>query len=321
MKALNMRPPDYFPRATEVIPEIVDIVNSLINKGIAYERNGNVYYDLDTYPEFGKLSRLAKEEMLPTANERGNNPDDPNKKSPLDFVLWQAQADGEPAWESPWGMGRPGWHIECSAMINKLLGDTIDIHIGGSDLEFPHHECEIAQMEPLTGKTPYVRYWMHVAMVRYQGEKMSKSLGNLVMVNDLLKDHKPDTIRICLSLHHYRETWEYTEADLEEATRLKTHFDIALEANGGDGSALDGQETEQKFRAAMDDDLQTPKALELLSGLSERIVEGSRIGLNVQIAQETLRCCGSVLGLRFDSGESAPGVDTGWVNHLLRFAE
>ncbi len=321
MKALNMRPPDYFPRATDVIPEIIETVGSLIAKGMAYESNGNVYYDLDKYPEFGQLSQIPKEEMLSIANERGNNPDDPNKKSPLDFVLWQAKAEGEPAWKSPWGMGRPGWHIECSTMINKLLGETIDIHIGGSDLEFPHHECEIAQMEPVTGKSPFVRNWMHVAMVRYQGEKMSKSLGNLIMVNDLLKDHQPDTIRICLSLHHYRETWEYTEADLEKAKKLNTRFEQALETMGGDGAVLDAQGVELNFRTAMDDDLQTPKAIDLLADLADEIVEGAQKEMNIQKAQETLRCCGSVLGLRFDAKDPAAEIEAGWDTHLLRFPE
>src|SRR5512133_2544478 len=145
MIALNVRPPYYYPRATDVIPEIVQSVEALLEAGLAYVKNGSVYYDIHRYPDFGQLSHLPYAEMLPVANERGNSPDDPNKRDPLDFVLWQAQAPGEPAWDSPWGPGRPGWHIECSTMATKLLGDTVDIHGGGADLLFPHHECETAQ--------------------------------------------------------------------------------------------------------------------------------------------------------------------------------
>jgi L-cysteine:1D-myo-inositol 2-amino-2-deoxy-alpha-D-glucopyranoside ligase len=177
MQSLNVRPPDYYPRATEVIPDIIKMVERLIREGKAYPSGGSVYYHVNTWPEFGKLSHLPRQEMLPIANERGNDPNDPKKQDPLDFVLWQAQAPGEPAWTSPWGPGRPGWHIECSAMSTRYLGNTIDVHSGGGDLIFPHHECEIAQVEPITGQKPFVRTWMHMAMVRHLGEKMSKSLG------------------------------------------------------------------------------------------------------------------------------------------------
>jgi len=187
MQAINMRPPDYYPRATDVIAEFVAIVETLIKQDVAYESNGNVYFHVDKFERFGALSGIPREQMLAIANERGNNPDDPHKHNPLDFVLWQAQAHGEPAWDSPWGAGRPGWHIECTAMNRKFLGDRVDIHGGGGDLIFPHHECEIAQAESATGVVPFVRVWMHVAMVRKDGEKMSKSLGNLVWVSELLK--------------------------------------------------------------------------------------------------------------------------------------
>ena len=179
MQALNVRAPDFYPRATDAIPEIVEWVQNLLEAGVAYESGGNVYYDVNAWSDFGELSAIPRSEMLPIANERGNHPDDPAKYNPLDFVLWQAMAPGEPSWESPWGPGRPGWHIECSTLSTKYLGETIDIHSGGADLCFPHHECEIAQVEPVTSELPFVRYWMHTAMVYHDGDKMIKSLGNL----------------------------------------------------------------------------------------------------------------------------------------------
>ena len=205
MQSLNVRAPDHFPRATDVIPQIIEMVATLLEQGVAYVANGNVYFSAAAWPHFGQLSGLARPELLPVANEHGNRPDDPHKRDPLDFVLWQAHASGEPSWDSPWGPGRPGWHIECSAMATHLLGETIDIHCGGSDLVFPHHECEIAQSETVTGRQPFANFWVHVAMVGYEGEKMSKSLGNLVMVRELLTDYSPDAVRLYLAQHHYRQ--------------------------------------------------------------------------------------------------------------------
>ena len=155
MQALNVRPPDYFPRASDAIDAILALADKLLTLGLAYVVDGSVYYQVANWPEFGQLSHIPRADMLPIANERGNRADDPKKRDPLDFVLWQAQAPGEPAWDSPWGLGRPGWHIECSALSTSLLGDTIDLHSGGSDLIFPHHECEIAQSEPATGSRPF----------------------------------------------------------------------------------------------------------------------------------------------------------------------
>ena len=198
MAALNVRPPDRYPRATETIDQMIGMVEALVQRGFAYEAGGSVYFDLSTWPAYGQLSGIPPEEMLAVANERGNRPDDPNKRNPLDFVLWQAREPGEPTWPSPWGPGRPGWHIECSAMAVSHLGETIDIHAGGSDLVFPHHESEIAQVEPLTGR-PFVRFWFHTAMVEHEDEKMSKSLGNLVMVRDLLEQVSPDALRLYLA--------------------------------------------------------------------------------------------------------------------------
>ena len=235
MIALNVLPPDYFPHATDVIPEIIHSVEDLIGAGVAYVKNGSVYYQVSRYPEFGQLSHLPHSEMLPVANERGNRPEDPNKRDPLDFVLWQAQAPGEPAWESSWGPGRPGWHIECSTMATKYLGKTVDIHGGGLDLCFPHHECEIAQVKPVLGQDPYVRYWMHTAMVGYQGEKMSKSLGNLVMVDKLMDTYSPDALRLYLGSHHYREAWSYDETELKKFQELANSLSQAVRGEKREG--------------------------------------------------------------------------------------
>ncbi|HET8522612.1 MAG TPA: cysteine--tRNA ligase, partial [Thermomicrobiales bacterium] len=211
MRGLNALEQDHFVLATEHIPRMVEMIQALIDAGHGYVKDGSVYYDVSSDPDFGKLSHLDRAEMLPIANERGNNPDDPKKRHPLDFVLWQAAAPNEPTWPSPWGEGRPGWHIECSAMATQYLGPKIDIHGGGADLVFPHHECEIAQSEGATGQEPFARYWMHVGMVGYQGEKMSKSLGNLVLVRDALDTYSADAVRLYLFSHHYRSTWEYRD--------------------------------------------------------------------------------------------------------------
>jgi L-cysteine:1D-myo-inositol 2-amino-2-deoxy-alpha-D-glucopyranoside ligase len=320
MQALNVRPPDHYPRATDVIPEIVEGVQALIDTGLAYESSGSVYYRADAWPEFGKLSHLPREEMLEIANERGNNPDDPNKRHPLDFVLWQAHAPGEPAWDSPWGEGRPGWHIECSSMVAKYLGDTIDLHSGGGDLLFPHHECEIAQIEPITGKKPFVRCWLHTAMVELDGEKMSKSLGNLIMIRDLLKENSADAIRYYLANHHYREAWEHDAAELQSATEAVRVLAEAVTAPGGtQGEALDAAPMVDAFVQAMDNDLDTVGALVVLLQLAEAIQEAAHAQRPIDAAQEQLRKLATVFGLRLTADESEARVVEGWQRHLARF--
>ena len=320
MISLNVRPPDYYPRATDMIPEIVALVQQLVEKGLAYESAGNVYFDVHSWPEFGKLNRLPYGEMLPIANERGNFPNDPKKRDPLDFVLWQAQAAGEPAWDSPWGMGRPGWHIECSAMSTKLVGETIDFHSGGGDLTFPHHECEIAQVEPLTGKKPFVRIWLHVAMVRYQGEKMSKSLGNLIWVQELLKTCSADSVRVYLAGYHYRQAWEYDERKVKEAEALAAQFRECISLSGGSGKPLDAIPAWAAFTRAMNDDLNTPAALSVLSDLAAQIREAAGVKREVRSAQQALRELGSVFGLRFENPQVEQRVIEGWGRHMQRFA-
>ena len=312
MMALNVRPPDYFPRATDVIPEIIHSVEDLIRVGVAYVKNGSVYYEVSRYPEFGQLSHLLQSEMLPVANEHGNHPEDPNKRDPLDFVLWQAQAPGEPAWESSWGPGRPGWHIECSTMVTKYLGKTVDIHGGGLDLCFPHHECEIAQVKPVLGNDPYVRYWMHTAMVGYQGEKMSKSLGNLVMVDKLMDTYSPDALRLYLGSHHYREAWSYDEKDLKKFQELANSLSQAVRVENGKNTSFSPTVYVSEFIESMENDIGTPGAVHALQGLAHGILDAAKGRGDVKEAQEILRKYSLVFGLTLGSETPEERVVEGW---------
>jgi L-cysteine:1D-myo-inositol 2-amino-2-deoxy-alpha-D-glucopyranoside ligase len=318
MQTLNIRPPDYFPRATDAIPEIIATVRKLCEVGVAYEAGGSVYFDIDAWPSYGKLSRLSRQEMLPIANERGNNPDDSRKRHALDFVLWQAQSAGEPVWESPWGRGRPGWHIECSTLVQRFLGETIDIHGGGSDLTFPHHESEIAQSECATGQEPFARWWFHTAMVQLEGRKISKSLGNLIMVQDLLKQYSPDAIRLFLAGHHYRHIWEYDPAELDQAEQCASSLRAAVAWHVQPRSLkpLDPSSRLQGFMHAMAHDLDTPAALGILSTLAVEVSDAAQAGRDVQAAQVALRRMSRIFGLRLDAEGPESGVISGW-NHLL----
>lgn len=269
MTALEMRTPVAEPRATEAIDQIVDLVARLIDSGHAYISNDTVYFDVSTFPRFGELSHYSEAQMIEFARERGGNPDDPHRRNPLDFILWQPSLADEPAWDAPFGRGRPGWHIECSAMAMHEHGPTLDLHGGGSDLIFPHHESEIAQSEALTGE-PFVKHWMHSAMVDYEGEKMSKSLGNLVFVSDLLKVADPRAIRLALMRHHYRHGFEWFDTDLEEGTALLHRLLAAAERETGPDPAPYAE----RVRAALDNDLDSPAALEALDDLASAILSG-----------------------------------------------
>ena len=297
MADLNALPFDHYVKATDHIERMVGFIGTLVDQNHAYESGGSVYFDVSSDPEFGKLSKLPHAEMLPVANERGNFPDDPKKRDPLDFVLWQAAQDGEPTWESPWGLGRPGWHIECSAMSTEYLGDTIDIHGGGSDLIFPHHEAEIAQSENATGMQPFVRYWMHVGMVAYQGTKMSKSLGNLVLAREVLETYTPDALRLYLFSHHYRSEWEYIDDEMDEWGRIADEIREAAEfPSSGPDETLDIGWLRDEFIAAMDNDLDTPEAIRALRDMSQEILQAPE-DVDVADAQDILRRCGDILGL------------------------
>jgi L-cysteine:1D-myo-inositol 2-amino-2-deoxy-alpha-D-glucopyranoside ligase len=261
MRALNVIEAWSEPRATSAIADIRGFIGMVLDQGYAYQSGGSVYFDVNKFPRFGQISHLSREEMLVLAAERGGNPDDPNKRDPLDFVLWQPSATDEPSWESLWGPGRPGWHIECSALALRELDTTIDLHGGGADLIFPHHECEAAQSEAATGEL-FVRHWMHQAMVRMDGEKMSKSLGNLVFVSDLLKGCDPRAIRLAVLEHHYRDPWDWDDEVMPRATaRLQRWLDAPGTITAG---VLD------EVRERLDDDLDTPGAVAAIDAAAER---------------------------------------------------
>jgi L-cysteine:1D-myo-inositol 2-amino-2-deoxy-alpha-D-glucopyranoside ligase len=262
MGSLGLLPVYSEPRATSAIADILSLIGAALAGGHAYESGGAVYFDASSFAGFGRLSRLERPEMLLLAAEHGGNPDDPNKRDPLDFVLWQPSLVDEPSWESRWGPGRPGWHIECSALAMRELGETIDLHGGGRDLVFPHHECEVAQSEAVTGR-PFVRHWLHVGLVGLGGTKMSKSLGNLVFVSDLLKEWDPAAVRLALLSHHYRGDWEWEGADLATAAqRLDGWRSVDSVAPSGSDEDIEA------VRRALDDDLDAPGALRALDELA-----------------------------------------------------
>lgn len=251
LEALNVLPVASTPRASSAIPDIRGFIGMVLDRGHAYEAGGSVYFDVSSFDGFGSVSNYDEGRMLDYARERGGNVDDPHKRHPLDFVLWQPSADDEPSWDSMWGPGRPGWHIECSALALRELGVTIDLHGGGSDLIFPHHECERAQSEAATGEV-FVRHWMHVAMVFKDGHKMSKSLGNLVFVDALREAWDPRAIRLAIISHHYRHEWEWDDGLMPDSTRRLAAW---LEQADRESGVVD------EVRAALDDDLDTPSAL------------------------------------------------------------
>ncbi len=253
------------PRATSAIPDIRGFIGMVLDRGYAYEAGGAVYFEVSKFERFGQISHLSREEMIALARERGGNPDDPNKRDPLDFVLWQPSADDEPSWESLWGAGRPGWHIECSALALRELDTTIDLHGGGADLIFPHHECEAAQSEAATGEV-FVRHWMHQAMVRMDGEKMSKSLGNLVFVSDLLEEWEPDVVRLAVLSHHYRDSWEWNDDLVPAAAARLGRWRSAATVPG----TPDSPAALAAARAALDDDLDTPGVVAALDAAARR---------------------------------------------------
>jgi L-cysteine:1D-myo-inositol 2-amino-2-deoxy-alpha-D-glucopyranoside ligase len=250
MAVLGVLPPWSEPRATSAIADIRGFIGMVLDRGHAYQAGGAVYFDVSSFADFGTVSGYTREDMLAFAAERGGNVDDPNKRDPLDFVLWQPSLPDEPSWDSLWGAGRPGWHIECSALALRELGTTIDLHGGGADLIFPHHECERAQSEAATGE-PFVRHWMHQAMVRMDGEKMSKSLGNLVFVSELRKQWDPMAIRLMIVENHYRDPWEWDETRMPRAAERLARWQAA-----GPGDAALGA-----VRARLDDDLDAPGAI------------------------------------------------------------
>lgn len=316
MAALNWLPPDHFPRATQHIPQMLSLIEKLVANGLAYAAEGNVYFSISADPRYGELSHLGREEMLPLANERGNVPDMAGKRDPLDFVLWQVSAPDEPSWDSPWGPGRPGWHIECSAMSMAYLGTQFEIHGGGADLLFPHHESERAQSEGATGDRPFVGWWTHAGMLGYDGDKMSKSLGNLVLVSDLLRSYSSDAIRHYLVSQHYRAEVRFTDGDLDGSADAAARLRQAVLRAGepADASLDDGdlhqivRDHRERFLAAMNDDLDTPRALSELEALAALALDIDDSALAAQAGGMVRELGGRILGLRLASVPAAQSV-------------
>ncbi|MBU7014413.1 MAG: cysteine--tRNA ligase [Theionarchaea archaeon] len=306
MDALNVKRADMYPRATQHIPDMIAFIERLLEKGDAYVADGDVYFSVEKVADYGRLSGVNVEQMKAGARIAV----DEKKRDPLDFALWKKAKEGEPKWESPWGEGRPGWHIECSAMSLKHLGETLDIHGGGQDLIFPHHENEMAQSEACSGKQ-FVRYWLHNGFVTIREEKMSKSLGNIVSVEDLLQEYSPETLRYFLVASYYRKPIDFDEDALEEAkkavARLLNTVDLVKEARQGDftGESLSTDHYRQQFQEAMNDDFNTPAALavlfELARDVNRRIEEKNVDKESLENVLNTfMELGGDVLGLFFE---------------------
>jgi len=296
MEALNVAPADIYPRATEEIPKIVEVIQGLVDNGYAYPAGGSSYFRVRNASDYGKLAHRSLESMRATEGAMGSG----EKEDPMDFVLWKAAKPGEPSWPSPWGKGRPGWHIECSAMSLKYLGDTLDIHGGGQDLIFPHHENEIVQSESFTGKKPFVKYWLHNGLVQLGEEKMSKSLGNLITIREALGKYSPDAIRIFVLGSHYRSPLTYSEEIIRAAERGTGRLTGAAQSAGNGERGENPLETasyRQRFIEAMDDDFNTAQALAVLFNLAREINRLRDENRNVSAGQQLLAELSSVLGL------------------------
>lgn len=303
MDSLNIRRAKVYPRATHEIPDIIKIIDSLISKGYAYVSDNSVYYRVSMKKDYGKLSHRKLNEMIPGSRvevELG-------KENPMDFTLWKASKPGEPSWESPWGPGRPGWHIECSAMALRYLGQTVDIHGGGQDLVFPHHENEISQSEAHTDITPFARFWVHNGLLNFGEDKMSKSLGNLITVSESLTSYSADAVRIFILSSHYRSPLKYIDGILTSNERAAERLRNALRHDGPDYEGIDPSPFEDQFVQAMDADLNTPQALATLFDLSREINKTASIGGSVKAAQKSLIRLGGILGLTFRSTDQEQG--------------
>ncbi len=323
MASIGVLPGDVEPKATEHIPQMISLIERLIRKGVAYSVDGDVYFEVRRFPRYGTLSGKNLEEL-----EAGARVDvDERKRDPLDFALWKASKPGEPSWPSPWGPGRPGWHIECSAMAMQYLGESFDVHGGGEDLIFPHHENEIAQSEAATGK-PFVRYWIHNGFVNLGAEKMSKSLGNTLTIRELVKRHDPEALRLYLLGTHYRHPLEFSDERIQEAARalarlraLKEEADrIARRgtpAPAPDGGLFDEVAAHRaRFEAAMDDDFNTPQALGVLFDLArllhsarDKVSQGTTSAGAFLMGVAELVVLGRVLGLLERAGRQQAPID------------
>lgn len=332
-EALNIKPATFYPRATQHIKEIIDLVEKLVGKGMAYETPNGVYFEVRKSAGYGKLSGKRLEDVIP-----GSRVDiDTEKKDPLDFALWKKAKEGEPYWDSPWGRGRPGWHIECSAMSMHYLGETLDIHGGGEDLIFPHHENEIAQSESATGK-PFVKYWVHNGLVVLKGEKMSKSTGHFFAIGDILEKYEPNVVRLYLLLTHYRKKIDYEEEGLWKAKqayeRIKNFYHllhqytpekVPITRSAEEEFLKFVQTTHQRFEAAMDDDFNTPLALgsvfELVKSTNKFVSEGVKPETLLQ-ALTTVESLLDVLGFRpIVEKSSHPSITSDLIELILQVRE
>jgi len=296
MDGLNIGRADIYPRATEEIPKIIEVIQGLINKGHAYAAEGSVYFRVRSTADYGKLAHRNLESMMAGARIEA----DEEKEHPMDFALWKASKPGEPSWSSPWGQGRPGWHIECSAMSLKYLGDSLDIHGGGQDLVFPHHENEIAQSESFTGTTPFVKYWLHNGLMQLGEDKMSKSLGNLITMKEALEKYSADAIRIFVLSSHYRSPLTYSEEGLEAAERGADRLRQTVRSEERvetPDNQVGIDVYRSRFIEAMDDDFNTARALAILFDLAREINKYDSEGIEAGEARETLRELAGVLGL------------------------
>lgn len=318
MGTLGVRLPDIEPKATDAIPDMISMMERLIESGHAYAVEGHVLFDVPSYKKYGELSRRDLDEMIAGARVEVA----PYKKNPMDFVLWKPSTDEQPGWDSPWGRGRPGWHIECSAMIEKHLGETIDIHAGGIDLQFPHHENEIAQSTCAHGGKLFSRFWMHNGFVNIEKEKMSKSIGNVLLVHDLIEQAPGEAIRLALLNGHYRQPLDWTAEGLQQAKRmldrlygaLRTLADVKVEANDA---------VPEEFMAAMLDDLNTPKALAVLFDLAKQANTTTDAAEKARI-KSALLASGALIGLLeqdpevwFAGGGVAPHIDADEIEGLI----
>ena len=306
MEALNVLPAHVYPRAMDEIDKMIEIVQGLVDKGFAYVVGGNVYFRVRNVPDYGKLSGRSLEQMMAGARiEPGED-----KEHPMDFLLWKEAKPGEPSWESPWGEGRPGWHIECSAMSLRYLAETIDIHGGGQDVLFPHHENEIAQSESFTGKKPFVKYWLHNGLVMVGEEKGSRSLGNLITIREALEKYSADAIRFFALSSYYRSPLTYSEEALEAAERGADRLRQVAQSEARGEKAdrqINIESYRNKFNEAMDDDFGTPQALATLFDLARDINRADDEGYNVAQAQKVLRELADVLGLKLESRSQISG--------------
>lgn len=294
MDALNIQRADAYPRPTKEMPRIVEVIQRLVDHGYAYQAGSDVYFRVERMDDYGKLSHRSLENSVSHARVDPS----PHKERPKDFALWKGAKPGEPFWNAPWGQGRPGWHIECSAMCLGYLGETVDLHGGGRDLIFPHHENEIAQTEAYTGVKPAARLWLHNGLLQMGQEKMSKSLGNLITVKEALERHTPDAIRLFFLSSHYRSPLVYSEKALTAEERAIDRLRRATEPTPCSDSArsLDPGTSHSRFVEAMDDDFNTPQALAVIFDLAREINRGKENGMNVDPACRALVELAKVLG-------------------------